>query len=92
MRVGLCSARSDALLWLILNSVLLVKVFFLGPTTLPTILPITDQEGETVVVDFHAWLEANAQITIIHAIDILVRKQQAQVAGDGKKKVIIERR
>src|SRR5699024_7625924 len=60
---GLCG-RLLFLIHLFFN----LEIFFLRPASLPTILPVTDQEVEAIGVNLHAWLEAYAKIAVVHLV------------------------
>lgn len=81
---------------LILQSIQVVQflrqVFFLRPATLPAVAPIEDEELEAKGVDLDGWLEADAQVVVVHLVELRARVQETDVAGDGKEKVIVERR
>jgi hypothetical protein len=69
-----------------------LKIFFFCPTPLPTIFPVTNQEMEAKRVDFHARLETDAKVAVIHLILVNIGMKKVEVAGYGEEKVIIVRR
>lgn len=71
---------------------LLLGELLLRPAALPTILPVADKEVEAERINLHAWLEANAEIAIVHLVVVDIGMKETQVAGDGKQKVVVVRR
>lgn len=64
-------------------------MFLLCPTSLPTVLPVTDKEIETVSVYLQAGLETDAQVAVIHFVFVDVRMEEAEMACDCEKKVVV---
>lgn len=79
-------------LFLFIQFLLNLKVFFLCPAALPAVLPVADQEVEAECINFHARLEANAKVAVVHFVLVDIGVQEVEVASDGKKKVIVIRR
>lgn len=75
-----------------LITVLFFEVFLFRPATLPAILPVHNQKLETKSIDLQTRLEANAQIAIIHLVLVSIAVEEAEMARDGKQKVIVEGR
>jgi len=69
-----------------------ICILLFGFATLPTISPFADQELEAESVDFHARLEANAKISVIHLVLFGMRKEEREMASDSEKQVVVERR
>lgn len=76
--------------WLIEKHVLFFYVPRFVFATLPAMPPVAYQELEAEGVDFHARLEAYAEVAEIHLVLVRVRKKQAQVTCDSEKEVVIE--
>lgn len=68
---------------------LYLEVLLLCPTSLPTILPVADQEMETIGVNLHTWLEAYTKIAVVHFVMVDVGMEKVKVAGDSEKKVVM---
>lgn len=70
---------------------LFLQILLLRPASLPAILPVTDKEIETIRLDLHAWLEAYAQIAVVHLVLFDIGVKKVEVAGNGEKKVVMVR-
>ncbi len=68
----------------------MLRVRLLGLASLPVIPPVADQELEAESVDFHAWLEANAQISEIQFVLLGVSEKEGQVASYGEEEIVVE--
>lgn len=71
---------------------LLGQVLLLGPAPLPTITPVKDEELEAECVDLDSRLKADAQVIVVHLVELRARVQKTDVARDGEKEVVVERR
>lgn len=67
-----------------------VDIFCFSFAALPAVSPITDKELEAEHVNFHAWLEANAEITEIHLVLLGMGEQKGQVASDGEEEIVVK--
>lgn len=72
------------------DSVLLFNKLSLVGAALPAVSPIANQEFEAKGIDFHARLEADAQVSKVHFILVRVSEKQAEMACNGKKQVVVE--
>lgn len=70
---------------------LLLEPLLLGPASLPAVLPIADEELEAEAVDFHARLEADAEIAVVHFVLIYIRVEKVQMACDREEEIVIVR-
>jgi hypothetical protein len=66
------------------------QVVFLCPTALPAVAPIQNKELEAESVNLDGRLEADAQIIVVHLVELGAGVQQADVAGNGEEEVIVE--
>lgn len=55
---------------------------FLRPAALPAIPPVQNEKLETKGIDFYSRLEADAQVVVVHLVELGTRVQQADVTGD----------
>lgn len=69
-----------------------LQILLLRPASLPAVLPVTDQKVEAICLDLHAWLEAYAQIAVVHLVLFDIRVKKVEMAGDGEKKIVMVRR
>lgn len=60
------------------------EIVLLCPTALPAISPIENEKLEAERVDLDSWLEADAQVVVVHLVELRAGMQQADVAGDCK--------
>lgn len=72
----------------------LCAIFFFGslflcPATLPTLAPLVDEELKAESVDFEGGLEADAEVTVGHAVFVGVGAEEAKVTCNGKEEVVI---
>ena len=70
---------------------LILQEVFLRPTALPAISPIQNKELEAERINLDSRLEADAQVVVVHLVELGTRVQQANVAGDRKQEVVVER-
>lgn len=66
-----------------------LQVFLFCPTTLPAVLPVTDQEVEAIGIDLHTWLKAYTKVAVIHLVLFDIGVKKVEVAGDGEEKVVM---
>lgn len=77
-------------IWTVEIVVLGADILLFSLTTLPAISPITNKEFKAEGVDFHARLEADAEVAEIHLVFLGVGEEEGEVAGDGEEEVIVE--
>jgi len=70
--------------------ILLLDVICLGLASLPAVSPALDQPPETQCINSHAWLEANAQVAVVHLVFVGVSQEKRKVAGNSKEKIVVE--
>jgi hypothetical protein len=46
------------------------EVFLLCPAALPAVTPIEDEELEAESIDLDGWLEADAQVVVVHLVEL----------------------
>lgn len=71
---------------------LIRQVVLLGPATLPAVTPVQDQELEAKCINLDGWLETNAQIVVIHLVELGAGMEQTDVTRNGEEQVIVEGR
>ena len=64
---------------------LLRQILLLGPAALPAVTPIEDEELKAERINLDGWLKANAQVVVVHFVELRARVQETDVAGDGEK-------
>jgi len=74
------------------QALLLVKLLLLSPTSLPTVAPVPDQVVKQPTVQVKTRSNADREVVEVHTVALLVGEKQAQVAGDSKEEVVVERR
>lgn len=72
--------------------ILLDKVIVLGHTTSPAQAPVSNKSIEDASIEFERLIETTVQVVQGHLVLVLILEQQAQMAGDGEKKIVVERR
>ncbi len=56
-----------------------------GPTTLPAVPPVADEKLEAEGINFEAWLEADAEVAVVHLVLTHVGMKKTEMARDRKK-------
>lgn len=59
------------------DAILLRQRFFLGPTPLPAVAPVADEEVEAEGVDSEAGLEADDEVVVVHFVLVDVGMEEA---------------
>jgi len=74
------------------QALLLIELFLLGPATLPAVAPVANKIIEEPTLQVETRSDADREVVEVHAVTLLVRKEQAQVAGDCEEQVVVEGR
>ena len=69
---------------------LVSKIVLFSPAALPAIAPIQYQELKAESIDLDGRLETNAQVVVVHLVELGARVQQTDMAGDGEEQVVVE--
>lgn len=84
-----CAGRRN---WIGEHHILLFNILGFIFAPLPALSPIADKKFEAKRINFHARLEANTQVSVVHLVLVRVGKEKGKVAGNGEKKIVIEGR
>jgi hypothetical protein len=88
-----CQTVLDELRVRVLEIVILLdKVIVLGHTTSPAQAPVSNKSIEDASIEFERLIETTVQVVQGHLVLVLILEQQAQMASDGEKKIVVERR
>lgn len=71
-------------------TVLVCEELVLCETSLPALAPLANQDAEYAPVKFQGLVEATIEIIEAHLVLGFVRQQEAQVAGNCKKQIVVE--
>lgn len=72
--------------------ILLDKVIIFGDTTSPAQAPVSNKSIEDAAIEFKRLVETTVQVVQSHLVLVLILEQQAEMAGDGEKKIVVEGR
>jgi len=70
--------------------VFLDQVVIFGDTASPAQAPVSDESVENAAIKLQRLVEATIQVVQSHLVLVLILEQQAEMASDGEKEIVVE--